>query len=89
MAGAHIGKGKNRILKAIEELYGGYPGESGIVPLTGGEESIHKGGNNRVILATDGDFNVGQSSEEELDNLITQHQQWGSTYLPGGRDGKL
>jgi len=30
-----------------------------------------------VILATDGDFNIGQSSEDELDNLITQHQKWG------------
>ena len=30
-----------------------------------------------MILATDGDFNVGQSTEEELDKLITQHQQFG------------
>ena len=36
-----------------------------------------KGGNNRVILATDGDFNVGQSTEEELEKLITLHQQSG------------
>lgn len=28
-------------------------------------------GNNRVILATDGDFNVGQTSEKELEDLIT------------------
>ena len=36
-----------------------------------------KGGNNRVILATDGDFNIGQTSEEELENLITSYQQTG------------
>jgi Ca-activated chloride channel family protein len=34
-------------------------------------------GNNRVVLATDGDFNVGQSSEDELEKLITQHQESG------------
>lgn len=30
-----------------------------------------------MILATDGDFNIGQSSEDELEKLITQHQQSG------------
>ena len=34
-------------------------------------------GNNRVILATDGDFNVGQSSEKELEELILRYQQTG------------
>ena len=34
-------------------------------------------GNNRVILATDGDFNVGQSSEKELEDLIIRYQQTG------------
>ena len=34
-------------------------------------------GNNRVILATDGDFNVGQSSEKELEELIIRYQQTG------------
>jgi len=74
------GKEKNIINKAIEELYpaGATPGESGIrAAYRVAKSQFIKGGNNRVILATDGDFNVGQSSEEELDNLITQHQQWG------------
>jgi Ca-activated chloride channel homolog len=74
------GKEKNKIFKAIEELYpaGATPGESGIrAAYRVAKSQFIKGGNNRVILATDGDFNVGQSSEEELDNLITQHQQWG------------
>ena len=34
------------------------------------QENFIKGGNNRVILATDGDFNVGQSSQGELVRLI-------------------
>ncbi len=36
-----------------------------------------KGGNNRVILATDGDFNVGLKTEDELDELITRQRQSG------------
>ncbi|MDE6363882.1 MAG: VWA domain-containing protein [Lachnospiraceae bacterium] len=36
-----------------------------------------KGGNNRVILATDGDLNVGPSSESELDALITEKKESG------------
>ena len=74
------GKEKNKINKAIEDLYpaGATPGESGIrAAYRVAKSQFIKGGSNRVILATDGDFNVGQSSEEELDNLITQHQQWG------------
>ena len=30
-----------------------------------------------MILATDGDFNVGQTTEEELEKLIVQQKQWG------------
>lgn len=36
-----------------------------------------EGGNNRVILATDGDFNVGVSSNEALNDLISQKRQTG------------
>ncbi|MBN8720309.1 MAG: von Willebrand factor type A domain-containing protein [Sediminibacterium magnilacihabitans] len=36
-----------------------------------------RNGNNRVILATDGDFNVGQSSEKELEDLIVQYRKSG------------
>ena len=34
-------------------------------------------GNNRVILATDGDFNVGIKTEQELDELISRHRESG------------
>jgi Ca-activated chloride channel homolog len=36
-----------------------------------------KGGNNRVILGTDGDFNVGPSSQEELVSLIEEKRDEG------------
>ncbi|MBC8173317.1 MAG: DUF3520 domain-containing protein, partial [Chitinophagales bacterium] len=36
-----------------------------------------KGGNNRVILATDGDFNVGLRSEAELDEMISLQRESG------------
>jgi Ca-activated chloride channel family protein len=35
------------------------------------------GGNNRVILATDGDFNVGQSSDAELARMIEEERESG------------
>jgi len=74
------GKEKEKIRKSIEELYpgGATHGESGIrTAYRLAKSQFIKGGNNRVILATDGDFNVGQTSEDELDKLITQHQQFG------------
>jgi Uncharacterized protein containing a von Willebrand factor type A (vWA) domain len=74
------GSEKQKIRKAIEELYpgGATPGESGIRTAYALAKSQYiEGGNNRVILATDGDFNIGQASEEELEKMITQHQQWG------------
>ena len=36
-----------------------------------------KGGNNRIILAADGDFNVGMSTEKELMTLIEQEKKYG------------
>jgi len=74
------GKEKEKITKVIEDLSpgGSTPGESGIrTAYRVAKAQFIKGGNNRVILATDGDFNVGQATEDELENLITQHQQSG------------
>lgn len=74
------GKEKEKIRKSIEELNpgGATAGESGIrMAYAIAKSQYIKAGNNRVILATDGDFNVGQTSEEELEKMITQHQQWG------------
>ena len=74
------GAEKEKIRKSIEELTpaGSTPGESGILSAYRlAKSKFIPNGNNRVILATDGDFNVGQSSEEDLERLITQHQQSG------------
>lgn len=68
------GSEKEKILKSIDELEpgGSTPGESGIrLAYSVARNHFIKDGNNRVILATDGDFNVGLKTESELDELIT------------------
>lgn len=78
--GPTSGAEKMTIRKSIEALTpgGATSGESGIrtaYRLAKSQFILH--GNNRVILATDGDFNIGQNSEDELDILVTQHQKLG------------
>lgn len=74
------GQHKDLIKKAIDSLSAGgdTPG-SGAIQLAyeTAKKNFIEGGNNRVILATDGDFNVGQSSEKELEELITRYQMSG------------
>lgn len=41
------------------------------------QENFIKGGNNRVILASDGDFNVGVSSEGELEQIVEEKRKSG------------
>lgn len=41
------------------------------------EEMYSRGANNRIILATDGDFNVGQTTDEEMENIVLKHRQSG------------
>jgi Ca-activated chloride channel family protein len=41
------------------------------------QENFISGGNNRVILATDGDFNVGPSSDAEMTRLIEEKRESG------------
>ena len=74
------GKEKEKIAKAVEDLYpgGSTPGASGIQAAYAlAKSQFIKGGNNRVILATDGDFNVGQANDDELENMITLYRQSG------------
>lgn len=74
------GNEKKKIRQSIEELYpgGSTPGTSGIRSAYRlAKSQFIPGGNNRVILATDGDFNVGQTSENDLEEMIVQHRQWG------------
>lgn len=74
------GDEKEKINNSLELLTaaGDTPGESAIVAAYKlANESFIKDGNNRVILATDGDFNVGQTSEKSLDELITKKRETG------------
>ncbi|HXB94505.1 MAG TPA: von Willebrand factor type A domain-containing protein, partial [Puia sp.] len=74
------GENKKKILEAIEDLQpgGATPGEAGIrAAYRVAKSQFIKGGNNRVILATDGDFNEGETSEEALEQLVMQYRNWG------------
>ena len=68
------------IQKAIADLQpgGSTNGASGIqLAYNIASESFIKGGINRVILATDGDFNVGVTSQGELIRLIEEKREKG------------
>lgn len=69
-----------KIVSAIEELTAGgaTAGEAGIIKAYElAREYFIEGGNNRVILATDGDLNVGISSEGDLVRLIEEKRNSG------------
>jgi Ca-activated chloride channel family protein len=71
------GSEKKKILESIAQLEAGgsTPGEGGIrAAYRLAKSTFIKGGTNRVILATDGDFNVGQQSEDELNQLINGYR---------------
>ena len=60
------------------EAGGGTHGSKGIETAYAlAEDNFIMGGNNRVILATDGDLNIGLTSEEELEELITEKKESG------------
>ena len=67
------GKDKTKIKAALNNLSSGgsTAGSAGIqLAYQVAQDNFIKGGTNRVILATDGDFNVGLSSDDELVGLI-------------------
>jgi len=77
------GAEKEKIIQSIEELtaIGDTPGEAAIMTAYAiANRTFIKGGSNRVILATDGDFNVGLTSEKALEDLIIKERQ-GGVYL--------
>lgn len=77
------GDQKSKIIKAINNLQAGgsTAGADGIVTAYKlAEKNFIKDGNNRVILASDGDFNVGLSSLSELEDLISSKRD-SSVYL--------
>ncbi len=79
LQGAH-GSEKKKIKKALAglEAGGGTYGSRGIETAYAlAQENFIKGGNNRIILATDGDLNIGMTTEEELEELITEKKESG------------
>ena len=74
------GSEKGKIIAKIDSLQAGgsTAGGAGIkLAYKVAKEYFLEGGNNRVILATDGDFNVGASSEGELSRLIEGYRDDG------------
>jgi len=75
-------KGNNKIKmkEAIDQLQAGgsTAGGAGIkLAYQTAKENFIKEGNNRVILCTDGDFNVGASSDDELERMIEKERESG------------
>ncbi|RVC07046.1 VWA domain-containing protein, partial [Mesorhizobium sp. M7A.F.Ca.CA.002.15.2.1] len=71
---------KDKILSAIDNLTpgGSTAGEAGIKEAYRlAQKSFVKDGVNRVMLATDGDFNVGQSDDDDLKRLIEKERKTG------------
>jgi Ca-activated chloride channel homolog len=74
------GDNKNKIKEAINSLGSGgsTAGAEGIITAYSiAQENFIQGGNNRVVLGTDGDFNVGMSSQEDLVALIEEKRETG------------
>jgi len=74
------GSDKNKIMEALDRLSAGgsTAGAAGIqLAYETAEKAFIKNGNNRIILATDGDFNVGVSSSSELVRLIEKKRESG------------
>ena len=74
------GDQKDKILDAIERLEAGGSTAGGEGIRRAYDEAVAnfiRGGNNRVILATDGDFNVGPSSDAEMIQLIEEKRRTG------------
>jgi len=74
------GSQKMKIKTAIDELEAGgsTAGAAGIKKAYAiARQNLVKGGNNRIILASDGDFNVGESSDESMEELISKESKSG------------
>ncbi|WPP51346.1 vWA domain-containing protein [Catalinimonas niigatensis] len=71
---------KEKIMQALEELQAGgsTAGGAGInLAYKIAKEHFQEEGNNRVILATDGDFNIGESSDAGMERLIEEKREDG------------
>ena len=78
--GSTSGNNKGEILSALDRLRAGgsTSGAEGLeLAYEIAQEHFMKNGNNRIVLATDGDFNVGPSSDREMKKLIKKHRKKG------------
>jgi Ca-activated chloride channel family protein len=74
------GNQKDKIISALERLQAGgsTAGSAGLkLAYEVAEENLMEDGNNRIILATDGDFNVGPSSNAEMERMIEKYRDRG------------
>ncbi|WP_337992870.1 vWA domain-containing protein [Flavobacterium sp. KACC 22763] len=74
------GDNKDEIMDAFDDLHAGgsTAGGEGIeLAYKLAQQNFIKDGNNRVVIATDGDFNVGASSDDDMLKLIEQKRESG------------
>ncbi len=74
------GSEKKKIVGALDDLQAGgsTAGGAGIeLAYNIALQNFKQGGNNRVVLATDGDFNVGESSDGGMERLIEKKRENG------------
>jgi Ca-activated chloride channel family protein len=74
------GNEKQKIYQALNSLWagGGTAGSQGIETAYAiAQKAFIQGGNNRIILATDGDFNIGISNHDDLIKLIEKKRKSG------------
>jgi Ca-activated chloride channel family protein len=74
------GSEKDKILEAIDRLQSGGStagGEGLLLAYKTAEANFVEGGNNRIILATDGDFNIGVSSNAEMERIVEKEREKG------------
>ncbi|PJJ52827.1 vWA domain-containing protein [Hymenobacter chitinivorans] len=74
------GSQPQQILAALDNLEAGGStagGEGLRLAYQVARQQARPGSNTRIILATDGDFNVGESSDEAMEQLVTQERQSG------------
>jgi Ca-activated chloride channel homolog len=74
------GKDKAKIMESLDRLSAGGStagGEGLQLAYKVARENFIEDGNNRIILATDGDFNIGSSSNAEMERLIEKEREHG------------
>jgi Ca-activated chloride channel family protein len=74
------GSKKEKILDALDKLSAGGStagGEGLMLAYKTAEKNFINNGNNRIILATDGDFNIGESSNASMERLIEEQRDNG------------